>query len=46
MFVREKPRLTAARECEEETLGVLGGEEELYKLLGDYKNNHVFKVSE
>ena len=42
--IRERPRNTAARECYEETLGVVGRERELYERLGDYKRNHVFKV--
>ncbi len=41
---REKPRQTAARECFEETLGVLGDAKELFEKLGKYKENHVFKV--
>jgi len=43
--IRERPRHTAARECDEETLGVVGREKELYQRLGEYKRNHVFKVS-
>ena len=41
---REHPRETAARECSEETLKVLGDSASLFKLLGDYKTNNVFRV--
>ena len=41
---REHPRLTAARECYEETLGILGTSEELAASLSDFKTNNCFKV--
>lgn len=41
---REKPRYTAARECFEETLGILGTTEELAEALKDFKTNNCFKV--
>ena len=41
---REYPRETAARECSEETLGVLGDSRYLLLMLEDYKTNNVFKV--
>lgn len=41
---REHPRLTAARECYEETLGILGTSEELATALSDFKTNNCFKV--
>ena len=42
--VREKPSFTAARECCEETLGVLGSKEELKAALKSYEANNAFKV--
>ena len=41
---RESPRLTAARECSEETLGILGNASELAAALIDFKTNNSFKV--
>jgi hypothetical protein len=43
-FSRERPRHTAARECAEETFGLLGRQDKLFQMLGDYKANNVFKV--
>ncbi len=40
----EPARHTAARECYEETLGVLGSTKTLVSMLEDYKTNNVFKV--
>ena len=42
---RERPRTTAARECSEETLEVLGSTKELMTALADFKTNNCFKVS-
>ena len=36
--------MTAARECCEETLGILGSTEELSAALADFKTNNCFKV--
>lgn len=44
LIVREYARHTAARECYEETLGVLGDTASLCRLLEDYTTNNVFKV--
>ena len=41
---REKPRQTAARESEEETLGVVGDEKSLQQMLRNYQENNAFKV--
>ena len=43
---RERPRTTAARECYEETLGILGTSAELATALRDFKTNNCFKVCE
>ena len=43
-FSREGPRWTAARECYEETLGVLGTTRQLSDALLDFKTNNCFKV--
>ena len=40
----ERPRFTAARECYEETLGILGNTKELAAALKDFKTNNCFKV--
>ena len=45
-FKREWPRYTAARECCEETLGILGSTSELAAALKDFKANNCFKVGE
>lgn len=42
---REKPRHAAARECYEETLGVLGSASDLAAALKKFEENNVFKVS-
>ena len=42
----ERPSGTAARECYEETLGVLGQTEQLLSLLENREGNNVFQVSE
>lgn len=44
LFIRERARQTAARECYEETLGILGSALVLQQQLEDYKTNNVFKV--
>ena len=44
-FFKETPAEAAARECAEETMGVLGTKEYLLKSLRDYQRNNVFKVS-
>ena len=41
---REKPRHAAARECYEETLGVLGSASDLAAALKNFEENNVFKV--
>ena len=41
----EWPRYTAARECYEETLGVLGEADHLASLLNNCAENNVFEVS-
>ena len=41
---RERARYTAARECCEETLGILGSKRSLVTQLEDYKTNNAFKV--
>jgi 8-oxo-dGTP pyrophosphatase MutT (NUDIX family) len=41
---RETPSVTAARECYEETLGVIGSSDHLLKSLRNYKVNNAFKV--
>ena len=41
---REKPRHAAARECYEETLGVLGSASDLAAALKSFEENNVFKV--
>ena len=41
---REKPCHAAARECNEETLGVLGSASDLAAALKDFEENNVFKV--
>ena len=41
---REYARHTAARECFEETLGIMGTSQALCMVLEDYKTNNVFKV--
>lgn len=41
---RERPKGTAARECYEETLGVLGDKQSLTELLTNYEDNNSFKV--
>lgn len=43
-FFREYARQTAARECYEETLGILGDARSLCAMLEDYTTNNVFKV--
>ncbi len=43
-FPREKPRFTAARECWEETFGILGSFRQLSTSLKDFTANNVFKV--
>ena len=45
MCYSEQPRYTAARECFEETLGVLGGTDHLASLLENCQLNNVFEVS-
>lgn len=41
----ERPRYTAARECFEETLGILGETDHLASLLDNRTENNVFEVS-
>ena len=41
----ERPRYTAARECYEETLGVLGQTDHLVSLLENSEQHNVFEVS-
>ena len=41
---RERPKATAARECYEETLGVLGDKQTLVDMLVNYEGNNIFKV--
>ena len=43
--ISERPRYTAARECYEETLGILGDTDHLASLLGSFAENNVFEVS-
>jgi hypothetical protein len=43
-FWSEGPRLTAARECYEETLGILGTAKQLADTLTDFRTNNCFKV--
>ena len=42
---REAPAEAAARECAEETMGVLGTKDHLLQSLRNYEQNNVFKVS-
>lgn len=42
----EGPHLTAARECYEETLGILGTVKQLADALKDFKTNNCFKVGD
>ena len=41
---RERAKYTAARECYEETFGILGKTKHLVSMLENYKENNVFKV--
>ena len=41
----ERPRYTAARECYEETLGILGETDHLASLLDNCAENNVFEVN-
>ena len=41
---REKPRHAAARECFEETLGILGSASDLATALKSFVENNAFKV--
>ena len=45
MVFSERPRYTAARECYEETLGILGETDHLASLLDNCVENNVFEVS-
>ena len=45
MYCSERPGRTAARECFEETLGVLGQTDHLLSLLEKKEENNVFQVS-
>ena len=45
MCCRERAKYTAARECYEETLGILGKTRHLVSMLENYEENNVFKVS-
>ena len=42
---KETPAEAAARECAEETMGVLGTKDHLLQSLREYEENNVFKVS-
>lgn len=44
MYISEKPRYTAARECYEETFGILGSASSLAAALKDFVTNNAFKV--
>ena len=44
-YCRERPKQTAAREGSEESLEVVGSENNLKEMLGHFKENNVFKVS-
>ena len=44
LLCREYPKQTAARECYEETLGVLGDKKSLTEMLTNFKENNSFKV--
>ena len=44
MVFSERPRYTAARECYEETLGILGETDHLASLLDNCVENNVFEV--
>ena len=45
IYCSERPNMTAARECYEETLGVLGQTDHLLSLLENREGNNVFQVS-
>ena len=45
LCISEKPRHTAARECYEETFGILGSASSLSAALKDFITNNAFKVN-